>query len=208
MLRRIEQEIEEIETAIATLQGKLQSVFLEYSQAVAQTVQQQLILAAFRLCTHDRPEFFLALSLGDRQKLQRDLQLLAKSAVANVSQILGQSDPSSLTDQEMVDVALNTTFSEVSHSANQLLVAAKVLSPSDIASDVAKSDQDKSQNTNKIQLRPSEVEFTNRDVMSHRGELRVLSAKWHQLHSELEKKKQAKVVAQAELAWRSTWTEP
>ncbi|MEE3717096.1 hypothetical protein V2H45_10095 [Tumidithrix elongata RA019] len=200
MLRQIEQEIEEIEIAIAKVKTKLASVFLEYTQALAQTVQQQLILSVFQLCTHDRPEAFLSLSLSDRQKLQKDLQILAKSAVENVNQVLGQSDPSSLTDQEMVDRALTSAFLEVSHTANQLLVKANILKESD-------SEATKSEESKKIHLRPSEVEFTSRDVMSHRGELRVLSAKWHQLHSELEKKRQAKIVAEAEQAWRSTWME-
>ncbi|CAN1210235.1 hypothetical protein TUMEXPCC7403_08580 [Tumidithrix helvetica PCC 7403] len=195
MLRRIEQEIEEIEIAIAVLKAKLESVFLNYTQAVAQTVQQQLILAVFQLCTHDRPEAFLSLSLSDRQKLQRDVQILAKSAVENVNQVLSQSDPSSLTDQEIVDHALTTALLEVSHSVNQLLLKAKVLTAID------------SESSKKVHLRPSEIEFTSRDVMSYRGELRVLSAKWHQLHSELEKKRQAKIVAEAEQAWRSTWQE-
>jgi len=58
-----------------------------------------------------------------------------------------------------------------------------------------------------IQLRLLDVELSDRQALLIRGEIRVLGARLQQLHSEFEKKQKAKLVAQAELAWRSTWVE-
>jgi hypothetical protein len=81
---------------------------------------------------------------------------------------------------------------------NKLLVEHKILS-----SDAANKDNKAS----KMSIRLAEIEFTDRRVMSSRGELRVLSARLNHLHNELEKKYQLKTIAEAELAWRSAWVE-
>lgn len=195
MLKRIEHEIEEVEVAIASVTSRIQSTYVEYAQSVAQAVEQQLIVGTYQICTHDSPQTFLALSLAERQKLQHDIQHLAKSAVEEVSQALQECDREQQTDQEAVDRVLIKTLTDTSRTANELLVAARVLSLPIV------------EDSTKLQLRLSEVEFTNRVVMSHRGELRVLSARLNQLHDELERKLKSKVIAEAELAWRSSWTE-
>ncbi len=195
MLKRIEQEIEEVELAIANVTSRIQSTYIEYAQSVAQAVEQQLIVGTYQICTRDYPQTFLALSLAERQKLQHDIQHLAKSAVEGVSRALRECDREQQTDQEAVDRVLIKTLADTSRTANELLVAARVLSLPII------------EDSTKLQLRLSEVEFTNRVVMSHRGELRVLSARLNQLHDELERKRKSKVIAEAELAWRSSWIE-
>ena len=58
-----------------------------------------------------------------------------------------------------------------------------------------------------MSIRLAEIEFTDRKVMSHGGELRVLSARLAHLHNELEKKYKQKTIAEVELAWRSAWVE-
>ena len=58
-----------------------------------------------------------------------------------------------------------------------------------------------------MSIRLAEIEFTDRQLMSYRGELRVLSARISHLQTELEKKYQQKTIAEAELAWRAAWVE-
>lgn len=194
-LRQIEQEITEIETSIDSTATKIQSTYLEYAEAVAQAVQQQVIIAMYQVCTRDRPAAFLTLSFDRRHKLQQDVQILAKTTVDLVRQSLAECVQNLQSDQEAVDRLLTKTLSEASQTANDLLITANIL------------DSSTKETVTEIQIRLSEVEFTNRTVMSHRGELRVLSARLNQLHSELERKQKLKMIAEAELTWRSSWTE-
>lgn len=194
-LKQIEQEIEEIEVAIAIAKTKIQSAFLEYTQAVAQASQQQIIMAVYQICTRDYPAAFLALSLDERYKLQQEVQAVAKSLVTRIEQSLCECHQQS--DQDEVDRLLTKTMTEVAHTVNEFLSTARIMDLTAATAD---------DTAQKVQLSLSEVEYTNRSVMSPRGELRVLSARLNQLHNELEKKLKAKIIAEAELAWRSSWS--
>jgi hypothetical protein len=112
---------------------------------------------------------------------------------------LEECDRDSRTNQENLDTLLSKLLNESMETLNQLLVEHKVLKP-----DENKTKDDKNA---QMSIRLAEIEFTDRKVMSHRGEMRVLSARLAHLHNELEKKYQQKTIAEAELAWRSAWVE-
>ncbi|MFZ4727813.1 MAG: hypothetical protein ACOYMQ_04045 [Pseudanabaena sp.] len=199
MLVRIDKDIQNIQQAIADVIGRIDVIHIEYSQAIAQAVQQQILLTVFKFCTQKCPDAFLALSLSARQNLQEALRQMIKSLCEQMQKTLEECDRDSRTNQENLDTLLSKLLNESMETLNQLLVEHKVLKP-----DENKTKDDKNA---QMSIRLAEIEFTDRKVMSHRGEMRVLSARLAHLHNELEKKYQQKTIAEAELAWRSAWVE-
>ena len=199
MLVRIDKDIQNIQQAIADVIGRIDVIHIEYSQAIAQAVQQQILLTVFKFCTQKCPDAFLALSLSARQNLQEALRQTIKSLCEEMQKTLEECDRDSRTNQENLDTLLSKLLNESMETLNQLLVEHKVLKPGE-----NKTKDDKNA---QMSIRLAEIEFTDRKVMSHRGEMRVLSARLAHLHNELEKKYQQKTIAEAELAWRSAWVE-
>jgi hypothetical protein len=199
MLVRINQDIQNIQQAIADVVSRIDVIHLDYAQAIAKAVQQQILLTVFTFCTQKCPDAFLVLSLAQRQKLQEALRQTIKLLCEQMQKTLEECDRDSRTNQENLDDLLSKILNESIENLNQLLVEHKVLKAENI-----KTQDDQAP---KMSIRLTEIEFTDRNVMSHRGELRVLSARLAHLHKELEKKYQQKTIAEAELAWRSAWVE-
>lgn len=199
MLVRIDRDIQNIQQSISDVISRIDVIHLEYSQAIAKAVQQQILLAVFNFCTQKCPDAFLALSLSQRQKLQESLRTTIASLCDQMQKTLEECDRDNRTNQENLDNLLSKLLNESIDTLNQLLVEHKVLNAAD-----KKSQDDK---TPQMSIRLAEIEFTDRNVMSYRGEMRVLSARLAHLHNELEKKQQQKKIAEAELAWRSAWVE-
>jgi hypothetical protein len=193
MLSRIEREISEIEQAIAIAQAKQESAYLEYAQALARALQQELILSAYRFCTIDYPRKFLDLSVSTRQELQHDIQVMASAMAESARQALADLTLSDRASQESFDALLVKLFADASDAANHLLF--RVLS------------EPTAENTAQICLNPQEFEFKHREVMAHRSELRSLGKQLLQLQDRLAQQHHNKAIAEAELAWRATWSE-
>ncbi len=196
MLVRIDKDIQNTQQAIADVISRIDVIHVDYSQAIAKATQQQILLAVFKFCTQKYPDAFLALSLSARQDLQEALRQTIASLCEQMQKTLEECDRDSRTNQENLDTLLSKLLNESMETLNQLLVEHQVLS----AEDKARDDK-----TTQMSIRLAEIEFTDRQVMSHRGELRVLSARLAHLHHELEKKYQQKTITEAELAWRSAW---
>ena len=195
MLAQIEQEIAQIKQAITEHEAKAAIAYQHYINALSLAVGKYLLNAVFWLCTHEYPQAFLALPLSDKQKLQTAIQQLAKSCQAKLKEELQQLPTAQLLRSEPLDQLLQKLLDQTSQSANQLLQAQGII-PS-----VQESEAE--QQITKIRLRPAEVEYMDRTVMQYRSEIRVISARCQHLIAQLEKKYQAKTIAEAELAWRS-----
>jgi len=83
-LQRIEREIEELESAIASLAEEFYQAYGNYTQQLGQAVRQQLILASYHICTQGYPHEFLQLSLTGRQNLQEAIKALAEQAESEI----------------------------------------------------------------------------------------------------------------------------
>jgi hypothetical protein len=203
MLVRIDKDIHNIQESIADVLSRVDVIHFEYAKAIAQAVQQQILLTVFKFCTQKCPDAFLALSLAKRQQLQEALRETIKTLCKQMQKTLEECDRDSRTNQEDLDALLSKLLNESITTLNQLLVEHKVLSPVD---NQTQDDQQDDENV-QMSIRLAEIEFTDRQIMSYRSELRVLSARLAYLHNELEKKHQQKRIAEAELAWRSAWVE-
>lgn len=89
-LEQLRQDIIHLEQKTAEVVRKVRDVFSAYSGVLKDSVQRQLILASFHLCTQTYPEEFLRLSFSDRRQLQQQLQQLGQQ-LANDLTLSGQS---------------------------------------------------------------------------------------------------------------------
>ena len=71
-LKQIEQEIEKLEKEIANLAEELQKVYGRYIALLGESLQRQLVLASYQVCTQAYPEAFLSLSVEQRQNFSVD----------------------------------------------------------------------------------------------------------------------------------------
>jgi hypothetical protein len=75
-LEQLRQDIIRLETKTAEIASELRNCLGSYCDVLRTSVQRQLILASFHLCTQTYPEEFLRLSFSDRGQLQTQLQQL------------------------------------------------------------------------------------------------------------------------------------
>ncbi|MEO1427870.1 MAG: hypothetical protein AAFV71_02155 [Cyanobacteria bacterium J06633_8] len=107
-IERIEQDIVELEKAIKDIGQKLHGAYESYLEVLGQALRQQLILASYHLCTQGYPDSFLSLSLSQRQKLQKAMRKLAKSAAEDMQTLIEIDDEESEEESEEVESQLET----------------------------------------------------------------------------------------------------
>lgn len=78
--QRIEEELKQLEEAIAQVAGEFKNTYENYLTGIGQALRQQLIHAAYHICTQVYPGEFLKLSFSQREKLQ---QALIKMAISS-----------------------------------------------------------------------------------------------------------------------------
>jgi hypothetical protein len=188
VLKQIVADIAELERAIATVEDRLIGLEKSYLQAICHSTRQQLLMAAYRLCTQIHPREFLALAVGDREKVQGQLRAIANQAAAQCQDLMAAALGDSLEEK------LSQVLAESSLAVARCLQEAGVLPDEKSA--------------HHLHLRLADVEFGDREAMAYRSEMRVARARRQYLGDELRKKQQQKTVAEAELAWRATWVEP
>ena len=91
-IRKIGQDLQKIEEAIANIAKEIYSTYQGYLQVLGQGMRQQLIFASYHICTQGYPEEFLKLSFSQRQKMQEELREKSKLAVQELQELLNQ-DP-------------------------------------------------------------------------------------------------------------------
>ncbi|BAY77398.1 hypothetical protein NIES25_38600 [Nostoc linckia NIES-25] len=79
-IERIERDIAALKEAIGAIALELQTAYASYLATLGVSLQKQLILATYHLCTQGYPENFLHLSLNQRQQLQQAIRKLGQVA--------------------------------------------------------------------------------------------------------------------------------
>lgn len=74
---QIEQELALLQTQTEQMVESLEPLYQGYLKALSEAGKQQLMMAAYHLCTQAYPDNFLALSWDQRHRLQQALQALA-----------------------------------------------------------------------------------------------------------------------------------
>ncbi len=155
----------------------------------------------------------------------------------SVDATAGLTNPEQLAQwQENLEMALSRTLQTLSHSTNLTLQQAGILPrqlPEGVLEAASKAegsaervagtpnllnllietensqDAEGSKVTHIIalHLRLSEIEFAEPTVMARRNQIRHLSSRLNTLRKEYQRKQRERIIAQAEVAWRSSWFE-
>ena len=91
MVRRIDQietDLTALEAAIGEIANDLEAAYESYLADLATVASQQLILAAYHLCTQGYPEQFLELSAGQREETQQALRSLTQEVTQQLREVL------------------------------------------------------------------------------------------------------------------------
>ncbi|HBB31826.1 MAG TPA: hypothetical protein DDZ80_07460 [Cyanobacteria bacterium UBA8803] len=97
-IERIEQDLAALENAIALLATEFHASYSQYLTVLGQAMRQQLMLAAYQVCTQGYPESFLGLSFNERQQLQQSLRKLVGEAQEQLLSSL--EDPNHLSETD------------------------------------------------------------------------------------------------------------
>jgi len=81
---KIEQELVKLEVAITLISQQLLAVYSPYLKFLGRTIQQQLIMAVYQICTDVYPESFLQLSLNQRISLQTKIKQIAQGIMGQL----------------------------------------------------------------------------------------------------------------------------
>lgn len=79
-VERIEEDIQNLKQNASSVATELQKNYGDYLVQLGESIQKQLILAVYHLCTQGYPEKFLHLSLNQRQQLQQSARQLGRKA--------------------------------------------------------------------------------------------------------------------------------
>lgn len=110
-IEQIEHDLTKLDGRLAAIGQTLHEIYHNYLTVLSQAVKQQLIGAAYQICTQGYPEQFLSLSLAQRQQFQQALQQIAKQGQVQLLELLSHGDrqhsPSwEQTEQKRMDPAL------------------------------------------------------------------------------------------------------
>jgi type I site-specific restriction endonuclease len=141
-LETIKQDLATLEESTFKMALELRQLYRKYLDLLKDSVQKQLVLAGYQICTQTYPEAFLSLSVNQRQNLQKRLRESAKQVaqellllinpVANLEQNALRSAPVSspqplsfqrdiitnIAEQQTVESTLTPTENEALNTYN------------------------------------------------------------------------------------------
>ncbi len=88
-LEQIQQDLSRLRQKSTQLATKLSEAYNSYLEILGESVQKQIVLACFNLCTERHAQAFLSLSLTERQRLQQDIQKLGVELDQSLRDLLG-----------------------------------------------------------------------------------------------------------------------
>lgn len=104
-IETIKQDLATLEESTVNLAVDLLQLYRKYLDLLKDSVQKQLILAGYQICTQTYPDTFLSLSVNQRQNLQKKLKEAGKTVASELLLLL---NPLSNQLQSQLDQELNT----------------------------------------------------------------------------------------------------
>jgi hypothetical protein len=136
-LEQLYQEMKNLRKSAAEVGTELQQILKEYMSVLERSVPKQLVLSSFHLCTQVYPEAFVALSVSERESLQKGIQSLGTQLAASLLEVqiplqemdLGHEvNPLTLLEGwENAESALVEVLREGTHKINQLLIDSHIM---------------------------------------------------------------------------------
>ncbi|MEA5533890.1 hypothetical protein [Crocosphaera sp. XPORK-15E] len=103
-LQQIRQNLTALEEQATQLSTELNELYQQYLESLSQSVNKQLILAVYQICTQIYPEEFLKLSYSQREKLQEKIRNLGKGIQPKLLAYLSLPQPApkpTITEQQI-----------------------------------------------------------------------------------------------------------
>jgi hypothetical protein len=91
-IQQIKQDIVALEGIVTEVAEEFQGLYGKYIDLLLQSVQKQLILAIYQICTQIYPDSFLRLSLNQKQNLQQSIRKISQEFVVNMRQNLENTE--------------------------------------------------------------------------------------------------------------------
>jgi hypothetical protein len=95
MVRSVEvirKELTALDETTATLAAEFTRIYGSYLEVLGRAVRQQVVIATYHLCTQVYPDSFLALSVKQREQLQKNIRKLGGEGQAWLQQIMEESE--------------------------------------------------------------------------------------------------------------------
>jgi len=99
---QVQQELDEIKKNVINSSQDLEALYDQYIFSLSESVQKQLILSIYQLCTQIYPEEFVSLSLTQRQELQQAIRKLGQE----MPSLLAQKPTAEDLSQEQTDLEM------------------------------------------------------------------------------------------------------
>ncbi|NES72937.1 MAG: hypothetical protein F6K24_50950 [Okeania sp. SIO2D1] len=87
-IKQLNQDLAALEEKVNELTQKLKQAYNKYLEMLGQSIQRQLVMASYQICTQRYPKAFLKLSFQERQDLQQSLQQLGVQTKAQLLNFL------------------------------------------------------------------------------------------------------------------------
>lgn len=89
-IHHLKQELAALEKTVTQLAEALRNHYQIYLESLSQSVDKQLILAGYQICTQKYPQEFLGLSYNQRQKLQDEIKSIGKNSKVKLLELLNK----------------------------------------------------------------------------------------------------------------------
>lgn len=108
-IKQIQQDLTVLEEQVASIRDELRQGYGEYLEQLSQSVQKQLVIASYQICTQAYPEAFLELSFSQRQKFQQQLRQAGRDYTGEFFKLLGQMPkPTTLPNRNLIEQMINS----------------------------------------------------------------------------------------------------
>ncbi|WP_013321339.1 hypothetical protein [Gloeothece verrucosa] len=91
-IQKLKEELAILENQTSLLYAEAKETYQKYLKTLSQSVQKQLILAVYQICTQSYPQAFLKLSYSQRQKIQENIKSLGKTLDPKLLSYLDKTD--------------------------------------------------------------------------------------------------------------------
>lgn len=137
-MQQLRKELENIESQVKLVCQEIYDNYNEYLKLLSQTVKQQLVLAAYQICTQIYPQEFLNLSYSQREKMQKKLREISQRDFQQILERLQKTEENQeiklqkpkevVTALEYLEESIKQKLTEISKDSNHCLQEAGIIS--------------------------------------------------------------------------------
>jgi hypothetical protein len=112
-IEQIRRDLHSVTEHVSTVQQNLETIYADYLETLGSSIERQLVLAAYELCTQVYPDTFLQLSYDQRQEMQQELRRLAQQIHHKLSRLLTEPMEPETEEEIIINKTILTTDDDV-----------------------------------------------------------------------------------------------